>query len=167
MLFSAVKKSWYLRSAVTNISAPEAFAALIAKLPEPPKTAIFLMGLSRKQQNKIYKRYWEIIENLAKDESSNKNKVYLEFKNKYSTKKFDEIEIALIELTKLVKHYNKLLNPDNEVDKDIRLHLKYINKLEINVSYPFLLFFAITPNDTAKMSAVFNASHFQTETKVN
>jgi hypothetical protein len=39
----------------------------------------------------------------------------------------------------LVKHYNKLINPKKETDKEIRLQLEYINRLEINVAYPFLM----------------------------
>jgi len=119
-----------------------------------------LMGLSRKEQNKIYQNYWEIIEKLAKDESTNasrvsefirdfltlenkqipnKEKVYLEFKAKYPTSTMDTLENVLSSLKSLVKHYNKLLNPKNETDKAIRLQLEYINRLEITVSYPFLM----------------------------
>ena len=36
-------------------------------------------------------------------------------------------------------HYNKLINNDFETDSLIKKHLKYINRLEINVAYPFLL----------------------------
>ena len=39
----------------------------------------------------------------------------------------------------LVKHYNKLINPKNETDKEIQLQLEYINRLEINVAYPFIM----------------------------
>ena len=63
-----------------------------------------LMGLSRKEQNKVYQNYWEVIEKHAKDETlntskvsdfirdyltlenrkiPNKGKVYIEFKSKY------------------------------------------------------------------------------------
>jgi len=119
-----------------------------------------LMGLSRRDQNKIYNNYWEIIEKLAKDESlntskvsdfirdyltlvnnkiPNKSKVYLEFKAKFPTSNLDELEKNLLPLKALVKYYNKLLNPKNEADKDIRLQLEYINRLEINVAYPFLM----------------------------
>lgn len=35
--------------------------------------------------------------------------------------------------------YNSLLNPSQEQDEDIRRELIYINNLEINVSFPFLL----------------------------
>lgn len=38
-----------------------------------------------------------------------------------------------------MRHYTKLLNVENEKDHDIRERLRYINQLEINVSYPFLL----------------------------
>ena len=119
-----------------------------------------LMGLDRKSQNKIYENYWEHIEQLAKDESTNsskvsdyirdyltlenkkipnKNKVYQEFKEKYPTSTVVVLEDVLIPIKKLVKHYNKILNPYREPDNDIRLQLQYINRLEINVAYPFLL----------------------------
>lgn len=118
------------------------------------------MGLKRHQQNKIYRNYWEIIEKFAKDESSNKSrvsdfirdyltlvnkkipvkkKVYLEFKTKYPTSTIEELEDTLLNIKSLVKHYNKLINPENELDNDIRKQLKYLNKLEINVARPFLL----------------------------
>jgi hypothetical protein len=38
-----------------------------------------------------------------------------------------------------VKLYNKLLNPKKEHDSDIRQQLEYINRIEINVAYPFLM----------------------------
>jgi uncharacterized protein with ParB-like and HNH nuclease domain len=119
-----------------------------------------LMGLKRKSQNKIYENYWEHIEQLSKDESTNsskvsdyirdyltlenkkipnKNKVYHEFKEKYPTSTVEVLEDILTPIKKLVKHYNKLLNPAHEPDNDIRQQLQYINRLEINVAYPFLL----------------------------
>jgi uncharacterized protein with ParB-like and HNH nuclease domain len=119
-----------------------------------------LMGLNRRDQNNIYNNYWEIIEKLAKDETlntskvsdfirdyltlvnnkiPNKSKVYLEFKAKFPTTDLQELETNLSPIKSLVKFYNKLLNPKNESDKDIRLQLEYINRLEINVAYPFLM----------------------------
>ena len=38
-----------------------------------------------------------------------------------------------------MRHYNKLINPKNESDKEISTQLEYINRLEINVAYPFLM----------------------------
>lgn len=119
-----------------------------------------LMGLNRKNQNRIYNNYWEIIEKLAKDETSNKSKVsdfirdyltlvnnkipnkskvYLEFKAKFPTTNLEDLESNLLPIKSLVKYYNKLLNPKNETDKDIRVQLEYINRLEINVAFPFLM----------------------------
>ena len=119
-----------------------------------------LMGLKRKSQNKIYENYWEHIEHQAKVESTNsskvsdyirdyltlenkkipnKSKVYYEFKEKYPTSTVEVLQDILTPMKKLVKHYNKLLNPAQEPDKDIRLQLQYINRLEINVAFPFLL----------------------------
>lgn len=119
-----------------------------------------LMGLERIDQNKIYSNYWEIIEKLAKDDTKNtsrvsdfirdyltlvnkkipnKSKVYLEFKDKFPTRDLQVLESNLLPIKSLVKFYNKLINPKNETDKDIRLQLQYINRLEINVVYPFLM----------------------------
>jgi len=119
-----------------------------------------LMGLSRKDQNKIYENYWEQIEILAKDSSTNeskvsdyirdyltlenkkipnKNKVYQEFKLKYPTSSLNKLEASLSPVKQLVKHYNKIINPENEPDQDIRLQIQYINRIEINVAYPFIM----------------------------
>jgi len=119
-----------------------------------------LMGLSRTNQEKIYKSYWEVIEKNAKDEILNKSRVsdfirdyltlinkeipnkgevYVKFKSQYPTTTIDELENVLADLKSLVKYYNKLINPKNEIDKDIRTQLEYINRLEINVAFPFLM----------------------------
>lgn len=119
-----------------------------------------LMGLKRESQKIIYEKYWEYIEKFARDESTNsskvsdyirdfltlenkkipnKDKVYQEFKLKYPTSTLEALENNLTPVKRLVKHYNKLLNPANEPENDIRLQLEYINRLEINVAYPFLL----------------------------
>lgn len=119
-----------------------------------------LMGLNRNDQDKIYKNYWDVIEHNAKDEDINesrvsefirdfltlKNKeipnignVYVTFKSKYPTTTIDELEVVLIELKSLVKYYNRLCNPKNESDKEIQVHLAWINRLEINVAFPFLM----------------------------
>ena len=119
-----------------------------------------LMGLNRRDQNKIYNNYWEIIEKLAKDETlntskvsdfirdyltltnnkiPNKSKVYLEFKTNFPTTNLEDLENILTPIKSLVKFYNKLINPKNETDSEIRTQLEYINRLEINVAYPFLM----------------------------
>ncbi len=119
-----------------------------------------LMGLSRTNQEKIYKSYWEVIEKNAKDETLNKTRVsefirdyltlknkeipnkgdvYVTFKANYPTTTVDDLEEILSELKSLSKFYNKLVNPKNEADREIRQQLEYISRLEINVAFPFLM----------------------------
>lgn len=119
-----------------------------------------LMGLNHENQKDIYQNYWEIIENLAKNKTTNqslvsdfirdfltletniipnKGKVYIEFKKNYPTNNFESTKSTLLQLKNLVKHYSKLINPENESDSEIKNQLEYIQKLEINVAYPFLL----------------------------
>jgi uncharacterized protein with ParB-like and HNH nuclease domain len=119
-----------------------------------------LMGLKQRDQNNIYRNFWEVIEQNAKDERMKismvsdfirdfltlKNKeipkksdVYEKFKQKYPTTTIEELESVLLEQKSLVKFYNKLLNPHNEIDSEIQKQLKYIKQLEINVAYPFLM----------------------------
>ncbi|OBW95868.1 DUF262 domain-containing protein [Gallibacterium salpingitidis] len=117
-----------------------------------------LMGLNYENQNKIYNNYWEIIERFAQvgHESRvsdfirdyltlinkripTKSKVYVEFKNQFPTSDLKTLEENLSPIKSLVKFYNRLLNPNNEPDKDIRRQLEYINRIEVNVAYPFLM----------------------------
>ncbi|MDR0541381.1 MAG: DUF262 domain-containing protein [Dysgonamonadaceae bacterium] len=119
-----------------------------------------LMDLKQREQNNIYKNYWTVIEQFAKDETLNiskvsdfirdyltlknqdipkKNEVYAKFKSQYPTTNLEDLETVLSELKSLVKFYYKLLNPQKEDDKNIRRQLEYINQLEINVAYPFLM----------------------------
>jgi uncharacterized protein with ParB-like and HNH nuclease domain len=119
-----------------------------------------LMDLPPKDQNRIYETIWNPIEENSKDivkQSSlvsdfirdyltlrnkkipNKNKVYAEFKSLYPDKKEDAYNQELENIKSLSVHYKKLVNPSVVSDASIRRELEYINRLEINVAYPFLL----------------------------
>lgn len=119
-----------------------------------------LMGLNHAEQTDIYNNYWKIIENNAKNELNNeskvsdfirdfltmkikkipnKNNVYSEFKLNYPIVTANELKQHLETIRDYSAYYNKLINPKNEIDKEIRLELDYINELESNVSFPFLL----------------------------
>lgn len=119
-----------------------------------------LMKLNSEDQKFIFENYWEYIEKDAKDESinkdmvsdfirdfmtseynkiPNKNRVYEEFKEKYFINDLNEIENYLKILKEYAGYYNKLLNPQKEDDKNIKLKLENIKNLEVNVSYPFFL----------------------------
>ncbi len=119
-----------------------------------------LMDLPPKDQNRIFESVWNPIEENAKDlikQSSlvsdyirdyltlrnkkipNKNKVYAEFKSLYTNKKDEAYQQELENIKSLSAHYKKFVNPSVDADADIRKELEYLNRLEINVAYPFLL----------------------------
>ena len=119
-----------------------------------------LMGLEPEDQRRVYAEYWQPIERLAKEEATNKSsisnfirdyltirnkripneqKVYQEFKNTFEWQDLAELEPELQKLKQYVTYYNKLLNIKKERNLDIRQQLKNINRLKVNVSYPFLL----------------------------
>ena len=119
-----------------------------------------LMGLSKEDQNRIYLNYWKLIEELAREDEKNiskvsdfirdyltlinnkipnKNKVYQEYKSIFPTSNIEKLEDTLSKVKSLANFYNKLINPKNELDSEIRRQLEYIDQLEIKVAYPFLI----------------------------
>jgi len=119
-----------------------------------------LMDLPPKDQNRIFETIWNPIEENARDyvkQSSlvseyirdyltlrnkkipNKNKVYAEFKGIYDNKKDEAYHQELENIKSLSIHYKKFVNPSSVGDLSIRKELEYINRLEINVAFPFLL----------------------------
>ena len=119
-----------------------------------------LMDLPPKDQNRIFETIWNPIEENAKDivkqnslvseyirdyltlrnkKIPNKSKVYVEFKSLYDNKKDEAYHQELENIKSLSIHYKKFINPSTVVDPAIKKELEYINRLEINVAYPFLL----------------------------
>ena len=119
-----------------------------------------LMDLPPADQDRIFESIWNPIEENAKDLTKktslvsafirdyltlknkkipNKNKVYQEFKVLCQDKDKDSFHQELEDIKSLSEHYKKFVNPTTVVDKQVRKELEYINRLEINVAYPFLL----------------------------
>ncbi|MBM3455818.1 MAG: DUF262 domain-containing protein [Bacteroidetes bacterium] len=119
-----------------------------------------LMGLAPDDQVKVFENYWDVIEKNAKDyhkEESrvsdfirdyltfknkkipNRNSVYEEFKTRHMNRDDRFYSHTLEDLRNFSYYYNKLINPIREEDLEIRQQLSYINRLEIDVSFPFLL----------------------------
>ncbi len=119
-----------------------------------------LMGLEPAEQVKVFENFWEIIENNAKDYTKeeskvsdfirdyltykikkipNKNAVYEEFKLRYPERNTRFYTEVIKEIKEFSIYYNKLINPSKEEDVEISKELCYINRLEITVSFPFLL----------------------------
>ncbi|MHA7128631.1 DUF4268 domain-containing protein [Algoriphagus namhaensis] len=118
------------------------------------------MDLPPIEQDRIFESIWSPIEENAKDlvkknslvsdfirdyltlknkKIPNKNKVYQEFKLLFRDKNQVGYHQELEDIKSLSVHYKKLVNPSTVIDKKIRKELEYINRLEINVAYPFLL----------------------------
>lgn len=119
-----------------------------------------LMGLPRMAQESLFKKFWEPIEAHAKNQALNESKVsefirdyltlkekaipnksavYEKFKERFPVPNSSNLKDALEEMRTLSEVYQKLLNPLLEPDADIRSEVGYINTLEINVAFPFLM----------------------------
>lgn len=111
-----------------------------------------LMGEPSDIQEKFYNTYWYKIEkntdynvsNFIRDYLTikervipNKNKVYSSFK-KYVYDSTVNIEELLKDMLKFSKYYHNIVNAQTK-DKNINEILYRINKLEVFVSYPFIL----------------------------
>lgn len=118
-----------------------------------------LMDLKTEKQELLYNKFWKPIARNARIEKSKNSKVsgfirdfltiknrkiptkkdvYQEFKASYQYK-FKQLKKLLGEIKKYSTYYNKLINPENVEERGIRKEILDINKLKINVSYPFLL----------------------------
>ena len=120
-----------------------------------------LIDIEPNLQNKLYENYWREIEKYARSNETNKikiddfmrdyltmlskripnkTKVYEEFKTKFQFNSDKSgLENILTDIKQYAKHYNKLINPDEENDKDIKHNIELINLLEVTVSYPFIM----------------------------
>lgn len=119
-----------------------------------------LMGLPRKEQEQVFRKFWELIEanarnrevnesrvsdfirdflTLKQKDIPNKGAVYAKFKERYPVPNSADLMDALEELREFSHVYARLLNPDLESDPEIRRELGYIRTLEVNVAFPFLM----------------------------
>lgn len=119
-----------------------------------------LMGLPRKEQEQVFRKFWEPIEKNARNldvndsrvsdfirdfltlkqkDIPNKSAIYNKFKERYPAPSSAELMEVLDELREFSGFYARLINPTRESDPVICRELSYIRTLEINVAYPFLM----------------------------
>lgn len=119
-----------------------------------------LMDLPSKRQEHIFKTIWSPIDDNARDKIKNKslvsefirdyltlrnkripkkNSVYVEFRGLFTDKNNELFNQELEQIKSLSYHYRKFINPSSVKDMAISRELDYINRLETNVAYPFLL----------------------------
>ncbi|KGK86562.1 DUF262 domain-containing protein [Clostridium sp. HMP27] len=111
-----------------------------------------LMGQSSKRQEELYNKYWHKVEKntlyrvtdfirdyitMKESKIPNISKIYVNFKRYINDNNID-IEICLKDMLVFSLYYNKIIT-NNIGLKDADEKLKRINKLEVTVSYPFLL----------------------------
>ncbi len=119
-----------------------------------------LIGLTSKVQTRIYENYWIEIEQNTTEVSSQLiktsdfirdyltfkfssiptiNKVFEVFKQRYQFNSENELVEILEEIKLFSKFYRYFINPELHKNNLVVDNLKLIKKLQINVSYPFLL----------------------------
>lgn len=112
-----------------------------------------LMGLSSKLQEKLYNKYWNIIEqctgydvsSFIRDYLSVKQQltpafrdVYYKFKDYVENNKFGDIEILLTDLLDYAKRYQHLLTA-NTKQKNINDCIYRLNRMKTTVTRPFFM----------------------------
>lgn len=119
-----------------------------------------LMDLEPQKQREVFETIWNPIEEntrgvhrqtslvsdfirdyltLRNKKIPNKSKVYEEFKHLHFDKKDEAFDQELEHIKSFSVHYKKFINPATVAAAAIRRELEHINRLEINVAYPFLL----------------------------
>lgn len=106
-------------------------------------------------QDTIYNLYWKPMEELLKDKLTEfirhflmkdgliikENDIYYILKEKIHQKDQNAVVDYLITLSKYSRYYDKLLNPTQEKNDEIKKLLKELNQIEVTTSYPLLLNF--------------------------
>lgn len=111
-----------------------------------------LMNQPSKKQEELYNNYWNKVEKntnyavtqfirdyltMKENKIPNINKIYVSFKRYIEESKTD-IEACLKDMLKFSAYYKSLITSNTDI-KEANIVIKNINKLEVTVSYPFLL----------------------------
>lgn len=112
-----------------------------------------LMNQPSKKQEELYNNYWHKVEKntnyqvtqfirdyltMKENKIPNINKIYVNFK-RYIEQTEVNIEECLKDMLKFSTYYKSLITNNLNNIKEVNQAIKHINKLEVTVSYPFLL----------------------------
>lgn len=113
----------------------------------------FFMRIHTKDQDEVYKSYWEPMQLALKDNLTEYIRHYLMKDGKivnqndvyFSLKEIVSNNNNVIEYIQNLQHYSnyyyKLIQPEQEPDIDIRKYLVRLNRIEVTTAYPLLLNF--------------------------
>ena len=111
----------------------------------------FFMRIHVDQQESIYAQYWNPMQDALRENLTECIRHFLGMKNGNVVKQSDvyfelkEMVVnrdaidSLKEIAQFAKYYEKLLNPELEIDAGIRHQLTRLNRLKVTTAYPFLL----------------------------
>ncbi|HRS02467.1 MAG TPA: DUF262 domain-containing protein [Bacteroidota bacterium] len=112
----------------------------------------FFMNINVTNQDEIYQKLWQPMQNALKDNltefirhylmregsSIRQSDVYDELKD--NVNQYNAIEY-LTELNKYSKYYKKFIDPQTENDPEIKRRFDKLNRIEVTTAYPLLLNF--------------------------
>ena len=111
-----------------------------------------LMNQPSEKQEKLYDNYWNKVEKntnyevtqfirdyltMKENQIPNNNKIYISFK-RYVEENAIDIETCLEDMLKFSVYYKSIIQNNTNIKEADKI-IKHINKLEVKVSYPFLL----------------------------
>ncbi len=112
----------------------------------------FFMKIHVHEQDRIYKQYWEPMQNALGESQTEfirhylmrdgvvvkQSDVYFFIKNRINQ---GDVLVCLKELARFASYYEKLLNPEKETHRKIQKALLRLNRIEVTTAYPLLLNF--------------------------
>lgn len=113
----------------------------------------FLMGASPTEQEDLYARYWQPLEQVLPDDLTEfirhylmksgqvikQGEVYLAIKDSFPLTGSSAVAEYLAEMQRNAEWYSRFLNPTEEPHPEIRKSLSDLKRLRVTVAYPFLL----------------------------
>jgi uncharacterized protein with ParB-like and HNH nuclease domain len=113
----------------------------------------FLMRIPTARQEKLFKNVWEPIQLRLREQLSEfvrhflmrqgsvvkQGEIYRTLKDQTDDQEPDEVSNFLDEMHRSAVHYHRLLDPSQEADPELTARLQRFQRLDVGVTWPFLL----------------------------